>query len=92
MLFSFILLSCIVVSNREITNINISFYNLAISNSIGVNTIFEEINIDELRDKFLSSSPNTSRGILSYLDFSFILYMNTIEVQSNDLFWFNQTE
>jgi len=51
MLLSFILPSCMTVSNKDITNTNSFSFYLAMSYSIEVNNISEDINIDELRGK-----------------------------------------
>ena len=60
-LLSLILLFYIVVPNRKVANINSFTYNSTISNSMGSNIISEDINIDLLRDRFNSLSPNFSR-------------------------------
>jgi len=60
-LLSFIPLFCMVVPNREIANINLSYYNSVMFNSMKINVIFKDINMNELRGMFLSLNPNISR-------------------------------
>jgi len=81
-----------VMPNREIANINLSSYNSAMSNSMEVNAISEDINMDEPRGRSLLSSPNTSKGMSAHSDLSSIPYVDRIEAQNNDSSWFNQTE
>ena len=92
LLLSFILLSYIIASNREITNISLFYYMLVMSNLIEVNAISEDININKLRGKSLLLSPNISRKMLNYLDILSISYVDKMEAQNNDLSWFNQTK
>ena len=40
----------------------------------------------------MNSSRNMSRALLNHSDISFISYVERIEAQSNNIFWFNQTE
>ena len=65
-----------VVSNREIVNIKYSFYNSAMSHSIKVNTIFEDININVLRGRFISLSSNSSRELSAHSDLFFSSYVD----------------
>ena len=81
---SFIPPSCMVMPNREIANINLSSYNSAMSNSMEVNAISEDINMDEPRGRSLLSSPNTSREMSAHSDLSSIPYVDRIEAQNND--------
>ena len=60
-LLSLILLFYIVVPNRKVANINFFTYNSIMSHSVRSNIISENINIDLLKDKFNSLSPNFSR-------------------------------
>ena len=69
----------IVVPNREIVNINSFPINSAINHSIEVNTISEDANMDTLRGRSSSSSPNLSWKLLTHLDLSSVLYMDRIE-------------
>ena len=85
-LLFFILLSCMVVPNKEIANINLSYHNSAIFNSMKVNAISKDINMDELRGIFLLLSPNISRGMSTHSDILFISYIDRMETQNNDLF------
>ena len=91
-LLSFIPPSCMVAPNREIVDINLSSYNSAMSNSMGVNAIPKDINMDEPRGRSPSSSLNAPREMLAHSDLSSISYMDRMEVQSNDSSQFNQTE
>lgn len=86
LLLFFILLSCMVVPNKEIANINLSYHNSAIFNSMKVNAISKDINMDELRGIFLLLSPNISRGMSTHSDILFISYIDRMETQNNDLF------
>ena len=61
-------------------------------NSVKVNTISKNINMDEPRSRSLLSSLNISRETSTHSEILFILYINRIEAQSNDLFWFDQTK
>ena len=65
---------------------------LAMSNPVEVNYILENINMDELRGRSMTSSRNISRALLAHLDISLIPYIENMEIQSNDYFWFNQTK
>ena len=86
LLFSFILPSCIVVSNREIANTN-SFLNFsAMSNLVEANNISEDINMDEPRDRFMISSRVILKATLAHSDILSILYVERMEVQINGLF------
>jgi len=60
-LLSLILLFYIVVPNRKVANINSFTYNSIMSHSVRSNIISENINIDLLKDRFNSLSPNFSR-------------------------------
>jgi len=62
------------------------------SNPVEVNCILENINMDELRGRSMTSSRNISRALLAHLDISLIPYIENMEIQSNDYFWFNQTK
>ena len=75
-----------VVPNKEIANINLSYHNSAIFNSMKVNAISKDINMDELRGIFLLLSPNISRGMSTHSDILFISYIDRMETQNNDLF------
>ena len=86
LLLFFILLSCMVVANKEFANINLSYHNSAIFNSMKVNAISKDINMDELRGIFLLLSPNISRGMSTHSDILFISYIDRMETQNNDLF------
>lgn len=83
-LLSFIPPSHMVVPSREIANINLSYYNSAMSNLMEVNPISEDINVDEPRGRSLSLSPNVSRGMSTHSDILSIPYVNRIEAQNNN--------
>jgi len=53
------------VPNREIVNINYLFTTSAIINLVEANYILEDINIDELRDKFIFLSRNMLRALFT---------------------------
>lgn len=92
LLLSFILLSYIVVLNREIVNIK-SFLNISVmSNPVEVNNSLEDINIDKLKGRSMILSHISSRVTLAYLDILYISYVNRMKAQNNNLSWFNQTE
>ena len=80
LLLSFILSSCMVVSNREIENIKSFFYNSVMSHLIKVNAISKNINMDELKSRSKLSSQNSSRESLVHSDFSFISITNFIQL------------
>ena len=67
-------------------NINSFFYKLAMSHSLEVNIIFENINMDKLRGRLRLSSQNSLRESLVQLNLSSVLYMDRIEAQNNDTF------
>ena len=48
--------------------------------------------MDELRGRSMTSSRNMSRALLAHLDISLIPYIEKMEIQSNNYFWFNQTK
>ena len=60
-LLSFILLPCIVASNRKIANSNIFSSTSAIFNSLESKAISEDIQIDAFKDRAIISSMNSSR-------------------------------
>ena len=91
-LLSLIPPSCMVAPNREIANTYISFNYSAMSNSVEVNAISEDVNMDEPRDRPLLLSPNISRGTSTHSDTLSIPYIDRMEAQSNDSSWFNQTK
>ena len=92
LLLSFILLSYIVVLNREIVNIK-SFLNISVmSNLVEVNNFSEDINIDKLKGRSMILSHISLRVTLAYLDILYISYVNRMKAQNNNLSWFNQTE
>ena len=92
LLLSFILLSYIVVLNREIVNIK-SFLNISVmSNLVEVNNFLEDINIDKLKGRSMILSHISLRVTLAYLDILYISYVNRMKAQNNNLSWFNQTE
>ena len=62
------------------------------SNPVEANHISENINMKELRGRSMNSSRNMSRVLLNHSDISSISYVERIEAQSNNIFWFNQTE
>ena len=53
--------------------------------SIEVNAISEGINIDTLRRRSNSSSPNLLQELLTHSDPSFILYVDRMKAQNNNL-------
>jgi len=73
-----------VASNREIASKHIFSSPLAMSTSIKSNTASKDINIDESRERSMSSSLNTSKKSLAHSNLSFVLYMDRMEVQSKD--------
>ena len=92
LLLSFILLSYIVVLNREIVNIK-SFLNISVmSNLVEVNNFSEDINIDKLKGRSMILSHISLRVTLAHLDILYISYVNRMKAQNNNLSWFNQTE
>jgi len=91
-LLSFIPPSYMVASNREITNINSFPINSAINHSIKVNTISEDINMDALRGRSNSLSPNLLWKSLTHSNLSFVLYVDRIEAQNNNPLWTDQTK
>ena len=92
LLLSFILLSCIVVPNREIMNINSFPINSAMNYSMEINTISEDVNMDTLRGRSNSLSSNLLWELSTYSDLSSVLYVDRIETQNNNPLWANQTE
>ena len=66
-------------------NINSFFYKLAMSHSLEVNIIFENINMDKLGGRLRSSSQNSLRESLVQSNLSSVLYMDRIEAQNNDI-------
>ena len=87
MLLSFILLSYIVVSNREIMNIKLFFTFSAMSNSLGPNAISKDVYIDVLRGRSNMSSLNFSKESLAYSSISLVSYEDYMRAQNNDLSW-----
>jgi len=75
MLFSLILLSYIVVSNREIANTNHFLTTLAMFNLVKAKYILENIDMDEPRSRFTLTSRNTLRVPSAHSDLSSILYI-----------------
>jgi len=67
-------------------NINSFFYKSAMSHSLEVNIIFENINMDKLRGRLRLSSQNSLRESLVQSNLSSVLYMDRIEAQNNDTF------
>ena len=81
-----------VAPNREIANINYSFYNSAMSHSIEVCAISEDVNVDVPRGRSISSSPNSSRELLAHSDLSSVPYVDRMEARNDYPSWANQTE
>ena len=92
LLLSFIPPSCMVVPNREIANKLFLFNILAMSNSVEVHNLSEDVNMDKTRGRFMALSPISSRATSTHSNASSIPYVNRIEAQNNGYFWFNQTE
>ena len=65
---------------------------LAMSNSVEVNNLSEDVNMDKTRDRSRTPSPISSRATSIHLNTLSITYVDRMEVQNNDLSWFNQTE
>ena len=66
--------------NREIININTFLFNSAISYSMEISTVFEDVNMDMLRDRSIALSPNLSRESSTHSDLSSQLYVDKVEV------------
>ena len=81
-----------VMPNREIVKNNIFPLHSAMSSSMKVNNILEDINTDKLRGRSAVSSKYSSRKSSTHLDISSIPYIDRMEAQSIDLLWMNQTE
>jgi len=81
-----------VVPNREIANKLFLFNILAMSNSVKVHNLSEDVNIDKTRGRYIVLSPISSRAASTHSNASSIPYINRIEAQNNNHFWFNQTE
>jgi len=81
-----------VASNKEIANKFFPFNISAMSNSVEVHNFSKDINMDETKDRFVALSLISSRATSMYSNTLSIPYINRMEAQNNDLFWFNQTE
>jgi len=81
-----------VVPNREIVNkffpCNIS----AMSNSVEVHNLSEDVNIDKTRGRSMALSPISSRATSTHSNALSIPYIDRMEAQNNNSSWFNQTE
>ena len=71
---------------RDIANTNNFLFHLAISNPIEINNISENVNIDVLRGRSTTLSPNSSRESFIYSDLLSQLYTNRIEVENEKIF------
>lgn len=89
---SLILLSCMVMPNREIVNLNIFTFTSAISNPIESKASSEDILMGALRGRSIISSTNSLRESSILSKVSSIEYSACMEAQSADINWANQTE
>jgi len=69
-----------IVSNKEIANINLSYHNSAMSNLMKVNIISKDINMNEPGGRFLLLSPNVSREMPTHSNILFISYIYRMEI------------
>ena len=92
LLLSFLLLFCMIVSNKETMNKNYISSCSAMSNFIKFKVVSENINIDTFREQSNSLSLIPSRGVLAHSSISLISYENWIEAQNEDPSWADQTK
>ena len=81
-----------VVPNREIVNKFFPCNILAMSNSVEVHNLSEDINMDETRGRSIALSPISSRATSTHSNALYIPYVDRMEAQNNNSSWFNQTE
>jgi len=81
-----------VAPNREIANKFFPFNISAMSNSVEVYNLSEDINMDETRGRSIALSPISSRATSTHSSTLSIPYVDRMKVQNNNFFWFNQTE
>jgi len=89
LLLSFIPLFCIVASNREIANLNISSSSLAMAKPLESNAILENVQISGSKGRTIISSTNILRELSVLSKVSSIEYLTCIKAQSNDPNWAN---
>jgi len=81
-----------VAPKREITNKIFPFNISAMSNSVEIHNLSEDINMDEKRGRSMAPSPISSGATSTHSNTLSIPYVDRMEAQNNDPFWFNQTE
>ena len=91
-LLSFIPPSCMVAPNIEIANKFFPFNISAMSNSVEVHNLSEDINMDETRGRSIAPSSISSRATSTHSNTLSIPYVDRMKVQNNNFFWLNQTE
>ena len=84
MLLSFLLPSCIIVSNREIANKNILIIPSVMSSPKVINNDSEDINIGPPRERSNKSSINSSRKFSADSKSLDDKYAYRMEIQSSD--------
>ena len=77
---------------RDIVNTNQFLFFLPMSNPIEINNISEDINMDVLRERFSTPSPNSSGDSSIHSDASFQIYADKIEVENMKLDWAEQVK
>jgi len=75
---------CMVVLKRELANKIFSTYTSSTINHIVSNTVYEDINMDALRERSAISSSNISMVSSTHSAASFILYHARMEHQSSN--------
>jgi len=75
---------CMVVLKRELANKIFSTYTSSTINHIVSNTVYEDINMDALRERSAISSSNISMVSSTHSAASFILYHARMEQQSSN--------
>ena len=85
LLLSFSLPSCIVTPIRKIENKNSFLYKSAMSYSMKINIVSEDVNMDISRGRSIMPSLNLSRELSIYLDLSPQLYTDRIEAKNEKI-------
>ena len=81
-----------VVLKRELANKIFSTYTSSTINHIVSNTVYEDINMDALRERSAISSSNISMVSSTHSAASFILYHARMEHQSSNPTWTEQVD